>query len=267
MLAAFESVARAQDPTSGRLVLSAVGMEETTGRGSEAEVRAGLRADAAIIGEPTDLEVCVAHKGVLRLEVTTLGKAAHASEPWEGANAISAMLPVVASLDELAARIAVRSEEPVGRASLSVTTIAGGTARNVVPARCVISLDRRLLPGESAAAARAEIEAAVRAASGGAAKVEEVLVAEAAATPATAEIVRVALEAAARSRGGPASPRGFAACCDMRLFRNLGGMPCIILGPGSLSQAHRADEHASVAEIRRAAVIYREIVTRWFSAS
>lgn len=266
MLAAFESVVRSRAPTDGRLILCAVGMEETAGRGSEAAVQAGLHADAVIVGEPTDLEVCVAHKGVLRLDISILGKAAHASEPWEGRNAISAASGVIASLDRLAAAVALRSEEPVGRASMAITTINGGTARNVVPARCILSLDRRLLPGESAAAARAEIEAAVHAGATGEVEIVQTLIADAAATPAEAAIARIAAAAVSSARDVEPRTRGFAACCDMRLFRNLGGMPCVILGPGSLSQAHRADERVDVAEVRLAARIYEDIITRWFAA-
>jgi succinyl-diaminopimelate desuccinylase len=265
MVAAFETVARCADPAAGRLVLSAVGMEETAGLGTEREIQAGLRADAVIVGEPTDLEVCVAHKGVLRIDIATLGVAVHSSEPWAGENAISAMAPIIARLDELARSIADRREDPVGRASLAVTTIAGGTARNVVPARCEISVDRRLLPREDARAAREEIEAAVRAAARGAVEIEQALLAEAAATPASDPVVRAALEAVSRGRGVAATPRGFGACCDMRLFRNLGGMGTVVLGPGSLGQAHHADERVSAAEVRLAAAIYADIAGRWLA--
>ncbi len=99
MIVAFESIARSRVRAKGRLILTAVSYEEENGRGTHAEVAAGTRADAAVVGEPTSLRVCVAHKGVLRLRVTTRGKAAHASEPWEGANAISAMAPVIGALD------------------------------------------------------------------------------------------------------------------------------------------------------------------------
>jgi acetylornithine deacetylase/succinyl-diaminopimelate desuccinylase len=173
------------------------------------------------------------------------------------------MAGVVAALERLAADIARRTEEPVGRASLAVTTIRGGTARNVVPARCEISLDRRLLPRENAAEARAEIEAAVRAACPRGAEVRQSLVADAAATDPGDAIVRLASETVARLRGSPERTSGFGACCDMRLFRNLGGMPVVILGPGSLSQAHRADERVPESEVRLAARIYEETAERW----
>ena len=266
MVSAFERLTRTLPRSRGRLVLTAVALEESAGRGTRAEVEAGVRADAAIVGEPTELELCVAHKGVLRMEVATNGTAAHASEPWAGASAISAMHPVLASLDRLAEAVASRREEPVGRSSLAVTTIAGGTARNVIPARCVISLDRRLLPREDASAARAEIEEAVRSASR-TAEISPILLAEAASTPADAELVRAALAELSSLRGVRAAPTGFGACCDMHLIRNEGGMPCVILGPGSLSQAHHAGERVRAEEVRLAADLYERIAARWLSGT
>lgn len=268
MFVAFRSVATSLRPGAGRLIFSAVALEETAGRGSEIEVTEGPRAGAVVVGEPTDLDVCVAHKGILRLRVTVLGKAAHASEPWVGQNAITAMQPVIREIERLAVRLSARTEDPVGPASLAITTVEGGTAINVIPARCSITLDRRLLPGENVSDARAEIEATVREAllvGGVQGRVEPISVADAAATPRDAPIVRTALDAVAAA-GGSLRPRGFGACCDMYLFAGKGGMPCVILGPGSLGQAHHADEAVPMGAVRRAARVYTDLARRWLGA-
>ena len=270
MLAAFETVVSTVSPDRGRLVYSAVALEEGAGLGAQAEVARGLRTDAVIVGEPTDLEVCVAHKGVLRMRVTVIGKAAHASEPWEGRNAIVGMRVVLDELERLSARVSERSEEPVGRATLAVTMIEGGTAQNVIPAKCVLVLDRRLLPRESAAEARAEIQNAVSTAlreaglSGG---VKEISLGDSASTPADSDVARTVLSALAANTGGVHRTRGFGACCDMYHFARAGGMPTVILGPGSLSQAHHAQEWVSPTEVRRAPAVYTDIIRRWFGVT
>jgi len=263
MIVAFESIARSHPRLAGRLILTAVCYEEENGRGTQAEVAAGTRAEAAVVGEPTSLRVCVAHKGVLRLRVTTRGKAAHASEPWEGANAISAMAPVIGALDGLAERLGQRRDPLLGPATLVTAMIEGGIGRNVVPPACSILIDRRLLPDESAADARAEVEALVRPL---AAEVGEVSLAEAAGIEPQAAIARAALAARAAVLGEPSRAVGFGACCDMWHLTKQGGIPAVILGPGSLSQAHKTDEHIDLAELERAAEIYRRLALDWLNA-
>ncbi len=260
MIVAFESIVRSHPRLPGRLVLTAVACEEDSGLGTQAEVDAGTRADAAVVGEPTDLRVCVAHKGVLRLRVTARGKAAHASEPWEGANAISAMAGVIAALDQLGARIEMRRDPLLGPATLVMTMIEGGIGRNVVPPACSVLLDRRLLPGEDAAAARAEVEAV---ASPLGCRVEQVSLAEAASTPADAPIAVAALGARSHTLGQPSQAEGFGACCDMGHLVNRGAIPTVILGPGSLSQAHKTDEHIEISQLELAVDLYRRLALDW----
>ncbi len=263
MIVAFESIAQSRVRPGGRLILTAVSYEEENGRGTHAEVAAGMRADAAVVGEPTSLQVCVAHKGVLRLRVTTRGRAAHASEPWEGANAISAMAPVIGALDALAGRLGQRRDPLLGPATLVTAMIEGGIGRNVVPPACSILIDRRLLPDENAVDAREEVEALVRPL---AAEVEEVSLAEAAGIEPQAAIARAALAARAAVLGEPSRAVGFGACCDMWHLTKQGGIPTVILGPGSLSQAHKTDEHIDVAELDRAVEIYRRVALDWLGA-
>lgn len=157
MIVAFEALAERRATLPVKVVLMAVGGEERGGLGTRAEVAKGLRADAAIVGESTLLEPKLAHKGVLRLEVEVKGKAAHASDPEAGVNAVVAMAPIVGALDLLAAKVRQRTHPDVGKASLVISTIAGGVALNVIPASCVISIDRRVLPSETEPEVTAEV--------------------------------------------------------------------------------------------------------------
>src|SRR5262249_43586097 len=122
-----------------------------------------IKANFAIIGEPTCLRVVTAHKGSLWLRLQTRGKSAHGSRPELGDNAIHTMAKVVDFLQtDYAARLRKRSHPLLGHATASVGTIRGGTQTNIVPDQCEISIDRRTLPGETETGVTREIKALLR---------------------------------------------------------------------------------------------------------
>lgn len=267
MVAAFEALVRSGVSLRGRLTLMAVACEETGAEGTRTEAATlpdGNRT--AIIGEPTGLELHLAHKGVLRLEITTLGKAAHAGAPQEGVNAISGMARVVDALDALGADIALRRHPLVGHPSLAVTMIQGGLAANIVPDRCRIVIDRRLIPGEDLEEARREIEHALRNLQGEdtALRVEsEVRRAfPPSQTPADHPFVLALRRAGWEALGREPELSGFTACCDMWPFRQR-GIPVVIFGPGELAQAHTVDEWVELAQVEAAARFYALAVLHW----
>jgi acetylornithine deacetylase/succinyl-diaminopimelate desuccinylase family protein len=267
MIVAFEALAARRAELPVRVILMAVGAEERGGLGSKLEVTRGLKADAAIVGESTRLEPMLAHKGVLRLEVEVKGKAAHASDPEAGANAVVAMAPVIGALDRLAAEVRKREERYTGRASLVISTIAGGVALNVIPASCLISIDRRVLPTETEAQATDEIVRAVTTAlpagSGTTVEVRTVRFVAPSATAPEAAIVRAAEGAASRLLGRPVKAGGFTATCDMTYLVNGGKIPTIILGPDSIEVAHQANECISIAQMTQAVALYLDCLEAW----
>ena len=114
--------------------------------------------DLAIVAEPTDLNVVVAHQGMVRWRCHTTGRAAHSSRPAEGINAIYAMGRVAAAIEKYQQQLADREPHPLcGRPAVCVTTIQGGVGINTVPDRVTISIDRRIGPGESPEAAYADV--------------------------------------------------------------------------------------------------------------
>ena len=120
-------------------------------------------ADAAIVTEPTALEVCVAHKGFLWLEVETAGVAAHGSRPDLGVDAIAAMGGVLTGLERLPADLAAGRAHPLlGPGSVHASLIEGGRELSSYPDRCVLHLERRTIPGET----REQVEREVRALAG-----------------------------------------------------------------------------------------------------
>ncbi|MBI3974262.1 MAG: M20 family metallopeptidase [Chloroflexi bacterium] len=216
--------------------------------------------DAAVVGEPTELRVVVAHKGCVRTRITTVGRAAHSSRPEEGINAIEHMAGVVAALREHRRTIAERRHPLVGNPTLSIGRIWGGTAVNIVPDRCTIEIDRRTIPGENAAGALAEIDAVLaglRRKDGSIiVKREEPFVADwALDTPVDTAVVRAAATAC-RDTGVPGGPVGVAYGSDASKLWALRGIPSIVLGPGSIAQAHTDDEYVPVAHLSLAVQVY-----------
>src|SRR3954470_21478399 len=141
---------------AGDVVVAAVADEEHASLGVQEALRA-VRADAAIVTEPTELEVVVAHKGFVWAEVEVTGRAAHGSRPQLGVDAIVKAGPILAGVGELDRALGERTHSLLGRGSVHAAKIEGGEELSSYPARCVIGLERRTLPGESAADFEAEL--------------------------------------------------------------------------------------------------------------
>jgi acetylornithine deacetylase/succinyl-diaminopimelate desuccinylase family protein len=268
MLAAFEALACNASSLNGRLILQAVCCEETRARGTLAEVRRGISADAAIVGEPTELIPRIGHKGGLGLEVTVYGKAAHGSAPQEGINAISGMAGLIRSLDALAEDISKRSDPIFGSPSLAVTKISGGQAANVIPDKCIVTIDRRLIPGETIDDALNEVSAVVdeeKNSSSLMASIKKAIGIEPCRTSLEEPIVKAVRDSISQVTGINQEFSGFTACCDMWCLTRGAGIPAVILGPGKLSMAHKANEYVSLDELYLAARIYAAIALNWFS--
>ncbi len=268
MLVAFQTLLRDTSWQSrGKLLLVAAGGEERGGVGTQLLIERGITADAAVVGECTDLKPVIAHKGALRLEVITQGVLAHASEPEQGVNAIDAMAPLIMRLKRLSRGIEKRVDPLCSHATLSVTTVRGGVALNVIPDECVISIDRRLLPSETEQAAWREIEEALTAEAAhenikfSLRKVRCLLPAR---VGEDETIVRVCTDALNRRVGSDSRPTGFRASCDMTFLANDACIPTVVLGPGPLDMAHKANEWVDVEQLQTAALVYEDIARQWF---
>ena len=266
MIGAFEAMATVGVP--GRVIMSAVAYEENGGYGTRHDVERGLRADAAIIGEPTNLQPNLGHRGACRLEVESIGAPAHSAHPEEGINAITGVAPVVLAIDALNARLASRIDPILQQhPNITVTMIQGGDAGNVVPARCTLIIDRRTLPSESAEQVVDEVNAAIEeAARGGQAtiRLQTVRQVSPAVTAPDAPIARALCDAIAAGSGRPPRAAGFFACCDMTYLSAV-GIPTVIFGPGEESMCHVFDESLAVADLQRAAQVYALTALRWFA--
>ena len=237
--------------------------EEYLMRGAD-HLAAHLNADAAVIAEPTDLEVIRAHKGVLRFTIAVKGVAAHSSKPYLGVNAISKMARLITCLEEeLSPLYEGRDFELLGSPTFSIGIIEGGMQVNFVPDLCRIAVDVRTIPGltgdEFLQEFRDVVERAKAADDGLEAEVEATTHACAPlGTTADARLVQRAA-AACDEVVGSAVVSGVPYGTDASFFAG-SGVPSIVLGPGSIDQAHGAVEWVECAQVPKAVDIYHRIM-------
>ena len=248
MLNAVLNIAGGARPRETEIVFAALIDEEVDQSGSRALVRDGFRADLAIVGEPTRLEVVTAHKGDLWLTIETRGKAAHGARPELGRNAVHQMAKIVELLETKYARALRKKRHPLlGSATVNVGSIRGGTQPNIVPDQCSIAIDRRTIPGETTSGVIREIHSWLR---------ERHLAAEVrddkASAPcwpmetrATLPLVRAFMKVA-----GQRKPAGVHYFSDASVLAR-GGTPAVLFGPGDIAQAHTADEWISLRSLER----------------
>ncbi len=251
------------DPARGRLTLAVTPDEETDSTGAAG---LSLDADAYVVGEPTDLDVCHAARGRFQGKVTLTGVAAHAAEPDSGASAIRATAPVLDAMDTFDDRLALGEHPTLGEPTLTATTIEGGEATNQVPASCTMTFDRRSVPPETAAGFRESLDAHLsqQVPANIDCRVEladrETPFLEAFATDPDERIVRALVTAS----GGAVRP--FGAATEASYFA--GKAPTVVFGPGVLSDefgavAHSGREYVDRREVERAADAVEAAVERF----
>lgn len=218
--------------------------------------------DAAIVAEPTLLNVVVAHKGAVRWKCTTQGVAIHSSRPHLGDNAIYRMGRVLGALEEYAREVPKLANHPLcGQPTLSVGLISGGLSVNTVPGSCTIEVDRRVVPGESAQAALEHCLNFLRGKLGNDAKVvqERPYMMTSGLKDDGNSILAEQLGAVIRQHCGPGERIGVPFGTDAPHFAAT-GCPTVVFGPGCVDQAHTADEWLDLDQLQTAAEILYDFV-------
>ncbi len=267
MLTAVEDVLRDGPlPLTLHVVLTC--NEERGAHGAHALMKTGFRADAAIVGEPTGLQIVHTHKGAIRWKLQTSGVAAHSSAPELGVNAISLMARVIAELEgALIPALARRSHPLLGRPTMSVGTIRGGMQVNVIPDRCEIEMDRRLIAGETDEEATGEVVAVLERLARADDRLKWSLRRTQFYPPLEGAVDSPVASALAEGCRRVLGRAEFAAApwgTDGGIFSHY-GIPSVIFGPGSIRQAHTRDEHIELDQVAQAALIYSEAI-RAFAA-
>jgi acetylornithine deacetylase len=250
LVAAVEAKARS---LRGDVVVAGVVDEEVASIGTQSALRR-VRADAAIVAEPTQMRVCVAHKGFVAFRIETRGHAAHGSRPDLGVDAITKMGHVLAGLD--AHGRSLRDEPPhplLGSGSMHAGVIEGGTEFSTYPERCVLQAERRTIPGETLE----RVEAGLDGVLDGLRRSDPEFVAERSTVAsrhpfevdAREEIVRLV-----RSHAGAGGLVGESYWTDAALIAEA-GIPTVVFGPGG-GGAHADVEWVSIADAERCAEIF-----------
>ena len=238
------------------LVVALTADEEHASIGMDHLVRSGVEADLAVVCEPTSLKVMPAHKGFVWVQADFAGRAAHGSRPDEGVDAIRHAALYVAALDGLAQELASRPPHALlGHGSLHAGTITGGTAESVYPHECRVLLERRTMPGETGAAVLAEFQTVLDELSATEPELRatlEVTLERPGTEVSTDALLVSGLLHASGAVGAPSELEGMTAWVDAA-FLNEAGIPAVCYGPGSIAQAHSADEWVPVDEIRMCA--------------
>ncbi len=256
MIAACERLAACRGDLKGTLLLASVADEESNAEGVRSLVSRGLRADAAIIGEPTGNIAVLSSRGSVRLGVRFNGRAAHASSPSQGVNAIYAAARFVLAIESLDLELNARGS----MGSCSATVVDGGSKLNVVPETCTVQVDRRLGPDETSDAAVCDIESRLaRVAAETPGISYELSPAGLWVDPfglgADSEFATRLLSALGQPSPGPI----FRAVSDAPHLI-AAGIPTAILGPGSLDTAHSSSEFVDVRELELAVDLYERVV-------
>ncbi len=267
ILAAVRAVLGCGVPLRGRLVVLFTCDEEVGGRLGIQHVHAvgRLEADLALVAEPTSMELQIATKGRMNVEIVTRGRATHGARPWLGHNAIEDMAWIVGELGALRHMLHARQHALLGPASLNVGVIEGGTVPNMVPSKARIEVDRRLVPGETQEGALAEFQAILDRLQvirpGAEPSLKQLLWWPGYVLDGAALVVGQLAAAFEAVTGRQAVVRGKDAGTDASWIHALAGIPVVMFSPGEGARAMDANESVRIADLHTAtAVVARFIV-------
>ena len=244
----------------GDVLVACVADEEYASSGTE-EVARHFHPDAAIVTEPSHLELTIAHKGFVWFDVIVEGRAAHGSRPDLGVDAIAKAGKFLVALEAYDRRLRANPSHPILQSgSVHASMIGGGAEWSSYPARCRISLERRTIPGETPRSVQAELEAIIAGIADDDADFRAIVevglnrgpfeVAE------TEPVVATLDRAASRALGGKPPRRGEPFWTDCAILKDA-GIPCVMFGADGAG-AHAATEWTTVASVRALAGILAE---------
>jgi acetylornithine deacetylase len=249
---------------AGDVVVAAVADEEHASLGVQDALRC-VSADAAVVTEPTELELVVAHKGFVWSEIEVAGRSAHGSRPHLGVDAIIKMGHVLGELERLDRSLAERTHPLLDRGSVHASLIEGGVELSSYPAHCKLGLERRTLPGETGRQIEAELAGLLERCRKADPELEAshrtLLVREPFEINQDQELVALVSQAAAEVLGETATIAGASYWADSA-FIAAAGIPTVLFGPGG-EGAHATEEWVSVSDTEAVAGTLVSLATRF----
>ncbi len=216
-----------------------------------------VRARCGIVGEPTEMKVVRAHRGGLTCRVVFEGRSAHAGDPLLGVNSIENCALFVRNLGPVRRRLGKTRDPDLGRTLVTPTVISGGTKSNVIPEACELTIDSRVIPAVGSKAVVDGLNSVIhnlgRRDRKFKARVEVLYETPALSVSKESEVVK--LTESLTGSGSVVAPY----CTEAPVYTDL-GTPTVVLGPGSVKQAHIRDEYAPIRQIKKAESVYRRMI-------
>jgi acetylornithine deacetylase/succinyl-diaminopimelate desuccinylase-like protein len=268
MMSALVALAESKERFTGDVIFTGVVDEEYMSIGTSELVKR-FRADAAIVGEPTGMDIAIAHKGYAWLEIETIGRRAHGSIPEKGVDAIEKMGEIISQLGSIRRTHRLKKHPLVGTPRIHTSTITGGSDWSTVPATCVLRLERRLVPGENPQDAVKELRGIVADCARGdrtlRAKVRLIHHAD------SMEVLKAPHTSILRKQvkvfTGRGKMVGVPYWTDASILVNQAKIPSCLFGPGDIAVAHSPNEYIRVRDVLVAARIYAETARAFCGSS
>ncbi len=241
---------------NGKLLLSFVCDEEKTNLGTINFLENYSKIDYAVIGEPTGLDINIAHRGVVRMTIKVSGQSGHASEPDKSENAIYKMNEIINLIRKYSEEISSKKHHLLPSPTIAVTKIKGGTNDNVIPGECQITVDRRMIPGEDSSSVLKELKTLLAGYDVDFKKTVDLIPGE---IDEKNDFVFKLKELYKDYFRSAPDLDYFRASCEQSLFLNK-GIDTVIFGPGDISQAHTRNEYIEINDLMQAAGYYVYII-------
>lgn len=258
MCSAAISMFRDKTPLNGQIRLTFVADEEDANLGMHAFLDSHKAATYTILGEPTDLHVAIAHRGVGRYYIDLLGHACHAALRSTEETAVAKAARAVMAIEDLNKQLESMTHDVLPSPSIVVTMVQGYEKDNVVPGKVRLLVDFRVLPGMTEPQTRKLVQDALDAHGIVGFELTKHFFMPGGEVAQTHPFVSACVEQAEKLNERKEAPQAFGASCE-QCFLVEAGSATVIIGPGSLDQAHTVDEFVEKAQLLRAAKLYREI--------
>ena len=266
MLGAVKLIRDIQFKDNGKIILSFVCDEERSNQGVIAFLEKGLKADCAIIGEPTDLQIARAARGIAVFKIRTTGKAGHSSKPKDSINAIYKMSKVLEKIQIYCDELENKKHDILPSPTAAVSIIRGGNKENIIPDKCEIIVDRRLIPGETEETAFYEISNLLNDIKSKdenfdytIERLKKPFTLPGEVTLSNRFMKKIANIYSNYFQIENPPTVSFQASCEQTFFIDK-GIDTLVIGPGSIKQAHVADEYVDLEQLFNAAGFYASCI-------
>jgi acetylornithine deacetylase/succinyl-diaminopimelate desuccinylase family protein len=260
---AIEAIQNSKITLDGDLIVALDVDEEVSNLGMKKIIAEGLKARYCVVGEPTNLEIAIGHRGVISFHVFFKGKAAHASQAQNGINAIYHALKFAEKIKELNQSLQSKTHSLLGTTTFNVTMIQGGIKTNTIPDQCELTVDCRLLPGETDQSCKKSIDNIIDDLTSADNTFNCFYRIDTYCAPGEInpkeKIIESLKQTIKKTLNIEPVIKGFEATCEASMVTDYLGIPAVIFGPGSIFQAHNSNEYIEIDQLVKGCEIYARL--------